>query len=498
MRWWMCRLGAAAACLVCLAGLVEVVQLLQVSDPPSVLMTVAGIGMALTALLLLLASVAPRSWWQSAIMRVTHWIESLRAATPCGDAAAGRALFITGLLTFAVMSGRLLTLPIDPWDDDQGAFLATAREVQRDGGPVGLMRDLFAGHFAEANRHPLYIGLLSLQPTVMFGRGLSTAIGCLTLVTLSWLSSRRWGIVTGGLTCVLMATNLAFLLFSTRVVCDILMVLWGGLIWLALPVQGPTSPRRSLLVGVLTGLAWLTKGTGLLLLAGVVMLKLWELCRKQSDASRRDIAVSLVLIVIGWGMIASPLLVRNVVRFGSPLYNVNTWLLFTDSYEDPQALSEFMTSGEAARRYFGTHSAAVILAREVSGLVWETFILLRKLGPSPLDDARVLPGFLLALLGAAGMFLIDRSRRRQLVVWMLIFVAVFAWYVPVAAGERFLLPLLGPVLMCAAIGLNRLFACGPDRNAQHSGSGWIVIASGLWCAVWVVLTFLSTTLPGRL
>lgn len=52
-----------------------------------------------------------------------------------------------------------------------------------------------------------------------------------------------------------------------------------------------------------------------------------------------------------------------------------------------------------------------------------------------------------------GMCVICDPRVRLLMIWCVVSVLMFAWYVPVAAGERFPFPLLVPLLMYAAIGI---------------------------------------------
>ena len=149
-------------------------------------------------------------------------------------------------------------------------------------------------------------------------------------------------------------------------------------------------------------------------------------------------------------VIASPLVVRNVRRFHNPFYNVNSLLLFADDYGQFDGMvNSGTTTAEAADAYFAAHSVLDVVQREVSGLVWELFIILRSLGPSPLDDARVLFGVVFSLCALFTLRALGRRADGLLLVWGLLFWVVFAWYVPIAAGERFVLPLLIPMLSCA-------------------------------------------------
>jgi len=141
------------------------------------------------------------------------------------------------------------------------------------------------------------------------------------------------------------------------------------------------------------------------------------------------------------------------VRYGSPFYNVNSWLLFVDEYSDPVAFTESSTIGEAATEYLASHSIGDILKREATGLFWDTYILVRSLGPPhPDDDRRVVPGAMIALLAILGWLVSRGEEKWLLLIWLAICLPLFAWYVPVAAGERFVLPLLVPILCYAAEG----------------------------------------------
>ncbi len=422
--------------------------------------------------------------------RWTH----LREAELVEDRRTGWTLILIGVLTFVLLCGRLLSTYDDPSDDDQIAFLNTATTVHDAGGIPQLLRDLYGGRFREANRHPLYIGLLSIHPTLAFGRGLSAFLGLCTLGLLTWMTARRQSLLTAGLLCILLATNMAFCRFSTRVVCDVLMILWGGVIYyVAARDDSCSATRLSVLIGGLLGLAYLTKGTGLLLLVGVVI---WKCTRhaisrlryangeRELDRPTHQITRSLVLIVATWLIVASPLLIRNARLYGSPLYNVNTWLLFVDEFEQPVELSERLTVGNAAQVYWQTHTITEIVQREATGLAWEIFILVRMLGPAPLDDGRAVFGMMLCVCAIIAVIAAPRPEHLLLALWGLLLVAMFAWYVPIAAGGRFLFPLMAPLLMCTSTGIVRLASLSNTPRSRL-----IVGFASVYCAVVLVWSF---------
>ena len=117
-------------------------------------------------------------------------------------------------------------------NSDQGAYLQTAEEIQQDGGPLRLVGSLMTGRFSEANRHPLYLALLSLSPTPLGGQLLSVVFGLLAIWGLAPLVMRKFGAGVAAVYCTLLATNFACCYASTLIMCESLMVLLATAAWL--------------------------------------------------------------------------------------------------------------------------------------------------------------------------------------------------------------------------------------------------------------------------
>src|SRR3970040_1967032 len=79
---------------------------------------------------------------------------------------------------------------------------------------------------------------------------------------------------------------------------------------------------------------------------------------------------------------------------------------------------------------------AQIASREVKGLAWESYIIIRSLGAAPWDDARVGFGLLALAACIVGSVVDTRASSGHLCVWTILLWLLFAWYVPIAAGER--------------------------------------------------------------
>ena len=487
------RIACGLAAAACAAVSWEILRQGLTARP---LGLVAFLGAALLGCLLAMAVCVPVRRLTSAGERCAALRSRLNTQETSIRPAAALVLSGCALVAFGLLIARFLLLENNPFDDDQAAFLETAFAVAEDGGPGRLMTDLYAGRFEEANRHPLYIALLSMSPNFAAGQILSAALAAITLLVTSVLCLKRFGPATAGCYAVLLSTNAAFYRFGTSVVCEILVILLSGVVWFvwSRPAEVETSkqdrtsfaahaPARGAVLGALLAVLWLTKATGLLLTAIAIAWLAWRIVRERF--SRRWLLAG-ACFGLAWCVVASPLLVRNVRRFGSPFYNVNSKLLFADEYSDAVLESPLPTSVLAAE-YWRTHSIADMILREVRGLVWESYILLRSLGPPPLDDGRVLIGLglgLMIVVGVASGWTASRGGRLAL-AWTAVFVPVFAWYVPVAAGERFLMPLLVPLLVLAARGIVvAITTLGRDRAGF-----WLASAAIAWCTVWTAATW---------
>ncbi len=445
----------------------------------------------------------PDRHWRVAQWVAGTWLDHLAAVASPMPTRPAVGLVVAAGTAFLLIASHLGPLQVLANNSDQGAYLQTAAEIQRDGGPWKLVANLMTGRFSEANRHPLYLALLSLWPTPFAGQMLSVGFGLAAIWGLAPLVMRKFGTSVAAVYCTLLATNFACCYASTLVMCESLLVLLATAAWLwfGLPeTDRPGSQRAELRSRFGAGCGWgalyLTKGTGLLWLVGYCF---WlvasphrllgeggstgEVSMSARDRVRRSV-ISLALVVAGWACVASPLLMRNGLRYGSLTYNVNSWLLFVDDFQDPHELARTRTLGQAARDYWQGHSLRQIAERGAMGLVWETFILGRSLGPAPLGETRILFGVPLLGLAVIGLLSERRLNVRLLPIWLAICLPVFGWYVPVAAGERFILPLVPPLLAMSSVGLVRLAHLWQRERAS------LLIAVGCvaWLIVWTVLT----------
>ncbi len=246
-----------------------------------------------------------------------------------------------------------------------------------------------------------------------------------------------------------------FLFISGAVNNDNLVTILSSLVlWLLIPlVETPilrlgsvqVSVRRSVLLGVIIGLATLTKVNSLGLLPLAVLVVAISSYRQRSVklfASRAALLLSAAALVSGW-------------RF------VRNWRL----YGDPTALQMFLNT-LAPRQPQPTLRQLMAEWGDYAQSLWGLF----GLGNVPLGDPapRILD--ILALLGALGMliFLIRAWQRRQtnerawikvlvLLAWLVIlFGSLMSWVIRIATSiGRFLFPAISSISILLFLGLSQ-------------------------------------------
>ncbi len=428
----------------------------------------------------------PGRFWERILSKGQQLHSALALPRPMVNHWTGSLLLSGSLIVYFIVIMTILPQQPLPDNNDQASFLMQAKAVQEMGGPATLLQQLLTGDYTEANQHPLYVALLSNFPSYETGKRLSAMCGLCALLIFTMGIARYYGNLAGGLTGILLSINAAYCQLTARVVCEGLLLIFVAGVWLIvlrMPElrKSESFPFLKLTgIGLLLGLAWLTKGTALLLMLGLIA---W-LCSytvnwqrwfpamlqqqpgnnskpKENQTERttvplKRVAVSLMLLLVSFSVIAAPLLIRNVRVYGSPTFNANSYLLFEDEFSEPHALIQERGSlRNAAQHYWQTHTMTDIIKREVKGLLWQTFIFLRSLGPLPFDEGRLFFGLLALPFLIIGLLSETGPARRLYLIWMLLFWLAFAWYLPIAAGERFLIPLLLPSLAFVSLGLIR-------------------------------------------
>jgi len=432
--------------------------------------------------------------------------DSLDRSQPGNTRFRSQLLIAYGLLTFALVASRFYDLHQQVSHSDPAAFLRFATEVHDSGGPWNLLMDLYSGEYRQANQHPLLIGLLALHPTLTFAKTLSLVASCLTLGIILVHVMKKHGVWPAGLVLSLMCTNSALVYFASLATCESLLILILTSVFVLLMRLQPDPDRttthsirryhwRWFTIGALLGLSYLTKGTAPIFLAGVVagcFVMNWKHVNQTSFIKRLGgTLVPVLILIIGWITVAHPLLIRNIKVFGNPLYSANQTFFYLDEFPDGMdpfgQVAAMGTPQEIRAEYFATHSVQDMSQRALTGMGWQTYTFVRSLGPTPLDDSRVLFGVLLLFL--AGLVLIHSSPmiKTTMTVWIALGVLLFGWYIPIATGQRFMAPLIPMLLTFAGVGIWRVLY----HFHQLPRATTALIIGFTWNAIWLIWTTIT-------
>ncbi len=344
-----------------------------------------------------------------------------------------------------------------------------------------------ANYFGDRNRMPGVPALLSLfhseNTTTYFSRSKSVAIlsSIVALIGLSWLFLRR----LPGAPAVLAIAITAFAVFLPKasfVQAELLYYALFFATWLFMcQLLYRPNIRTALIVGLMAGLSYWVKASAPPLVVAFIFASLIAAFfrRKGTDStiaerkqypSSRDTIISAVLVAITFIAVISPYLLDNKERFGHYFYNVNsTFFMWCDSWNEAKTFADQYNISEhypeaptdeipGASRYLRTHSLSQIAARFSYGFA----TLARQFFSAAYSR------YLLAL-GAVCVLLAwqQRKRFRELTKYDAVvvmfslcviagYLAVYAWYAPVAFGDRFILSLYLPVLFAELFFISQL------------------------------------------
>jgi hypothetical protein len=275
-----------------------------------------------------------------------------------------------------------------------------------------------------AEKHLLYFAKAKL---------VNVAIGALAFWVIVWVGLRLVGPAPTFLALVAICPGLSnkSAEFTAEPLLLLLVVLTFN--WL---VRGLDQPKFWALAGVAAGLAYLTKGSGLLLPI-VYALTVFR------GAPKLILTPRFWLFPLAFVLVASPLLVFNWQVFGSPIFNYNTAHVIWLDYTEEQMIM-FDKGPPTMFSYFATHTLGDILRRFLKGLVivrgvewvWP-FLLIFVFTPKRwLSYFQASPAKQ-AMAMVASMF-------------VLTFYLAFSWSAVVQRGIRYLLPIFPIIFLMLA------------------------------------------------
>jgi hypothetical protein len=325
--------------------------------------------------------------------------------------------------------------------------------------------------------HPLLPALVAPfaeKSLVYFAKAklVNVAIGAVAFWVIVWVGLRLVGPAPTFLALVAILPGLSNKSAEFTAEPLLLMLITLTFYWL---VKGFERPWFWALAGVAAGLAYLTKGSALLLMivyAITVLRSIPKLALKPH----------LLLFPIAFVLVSSPLMAYNWQVFGSPFFNYNTAHVIWLDYTEEQMIM-FDKSPPTMASYLATHSIGEMLRRFLRGLVlvrgvewvWPFLCI-----------------FLLIPKRCLAYFRDFRSKWPMITVastLVLTFYLPFSWSAVVQRGIRYLLPifpiaflLLAEVIAFYATGMAR-WLCPPamrERLTQLAMIGGLVTLGIVW------------------
>ena len=357
-------------------------------------------------------------------------------------------------------------LSVNPNYEDTGSYLEAALIIRESGGAAHFVQNCLNGTYRIAEQHPLY--LLALSPFAsrdlsFFPKAklVSIFFGLLVITLLFFITYKYFGPVYASTAALLLALNTSFISRATHVTVETLLI---GLVlaaWLFLYL-GANNPRWWLAAGIVSGLAFATKGTGLFLL-GVFVLGSFILHGKAIFRNKWFWAFIGVFFLVNL-----PLLARNLIVYNRLLYEgINSHIFWLDNWNQlssPQYRlvvdwAEHTYSWEGLPTFFTflqNHSLADIVKRFLSGFFNELILCAKMtyLHGIPFNSVSSVGMVLIGLLAVV----LDRDRHRKVytIVLTLSFIAAFAWLYPVVSKDRYITPLIPLMIFYFVAGLRRI------------------------------------------
>ena len=415
-------------------------------------------------------------------------------------AALALLLLVFGVV--ALLESRVLP-PVD--DSDEPGYLEESCWIAEHGGITGFPSACFRGEYPYDYRHPLVQlaaspwaerSLAAVRPM----RAVKVALSLIALVVV-FVVARRVVSPPAALTLTaLLALSLNWFMKS-RVLCPepviyalfFLTWVWVGGLW---------RPRgRWLWAGLAAGLAFLTKGTALLLPVALLValaihiVALWVKKRRIPAKPRiSDLGWSVGLFVAGFLLAGGVLLTRNLVRFGNPVYNRSVTLMWADDWSH-----HLMTADRRPEKprtmwnYLRTHSLRSMAGRLAAGISRQAPRLLGAFAPHRSFGR---PAWLAGLVISAAIILLGLlATAWQSRTWTGLFTCClvgigflsFAWYSPITYSSRFVAT-FAPIIGVQAFRADFSWL----RRARQWGRTW-----GAWLAIGLAVV-VSCLLAGRL
>lgn len=228
-------------------------------------------------------------------------------------------------LNFILLGIIGINTAVDPEGWDTTAYLGEANFIKHQGGVTNFLNLCITGKYEQANQHPLYILLLTPFASTdisffIIAKIISFIIGLIFILVLFIVGKRMFGDLVSSVAVFALLLNTVFIEWTTIVACESLFMLFCSLSVYFL-MKGFNDNKYWTYAGVFAGLSYLTKASALFLIPGFVLASI-IIYRLKIFKNK-----FFWLFFISFTVISSPLLIRNMVVYQNPFFNVNNYIM---------------------------------------------------------------------------------------------------------------------------------------------------------------------------
>jgi hypothetical protein len=330
---------------------------------------------------------------------------------------------------------------------------------------------------SDGYHHPLLPALVAPfaeKSLIYFAKAklVNIAIGALAFWVITWVGWHLVGPAPTFLALIAIAPGLSNK--SAEFTAEPLLLMLVALTFYCL-VRSFEQPRFWAFAGASAGFAYLTKGSGLLLLPAYALIVF-------RSAPKLVLTQRFWLFPLAFVLVASPLLAYNWQVFGSPIFNYNTAHVIWIDYTEEQMIM-FEKGLPTMFSYLTTHSLADILHRFLRGLV-------RVRGVEWVWPFLAI--FVFIPKGWITYFQVPPAKQPMVTVassLVLTFYLAFSWSAVVQRGIRYLLPIF-PIIFLMLADILVFYATQlvcrwwpsprPERLTRLAMCGLLVALSVVW------------------
>lgn len=349
--------------------------------------------------------------------------------------------------------------------EDTGAYLEGALIIKESGGIGNFFQNCMNGAYRISEQHPLY--LLALAPFASRDLAFFPKAKLITIVfaviainILFLISYHHLGKIYAMLALLLIMFNSSFSERATHVTVETLLICLTTVSWFLL-YKGYALPKLWAIAGVCSGLAFATKGTGLVMLFTFVLSGI--LLDGINVLKKKWFWIFCVLFFA----INFPYLARNIIVFKTPLYEgINSHIFWLDNWSQISLPQYNLTLNWADHTYtweklptiytyIKEHSIYDIIKRISLGTINEINLLRKAMYINGFPANEVLSYIILIIAFAEIILDNNRSRRIYTGIIIVAFILPFGWFYQVIPKDRYIAPLIPIIIFYFVSGLKR-------------------------------------------